>query len=197
MVNQNHKELSRSEKTAKAYIKRVTLTLEKINLFPILELVNELMSVRRSGSTVFIAGNGGSASTASHISLDWMLGTNLVNPPLRVISLVDSTASITATGNDIAFLDIFSRPLRALAQEGDLLVVVSASGNSPNLVSLVETARDKGVRVAAITGFDGGRLAKAADLSIHVATEIGDYGVAEDIHLMIGHMVKEALLEER
>jgi D-sedoheptulose 7-phosphate isomerase len=197
MVNQNHKELSRSEKTAKAYIKRVTLTLEKNNLFPILELVNELMSVRRSGSTVFIAGNGGSASTASHISLDWMLGTNLVNPPLRVISLVDSTASITATGNDIAFLDIFSRPLRALAQEGDLLVVVSASGNSPNLVSLVETARDKGVRVAAITGFDGGRLAKAADLSIHVATEIGDYGVAEDIHLMIGHMVKEALLEER
>jgi D-sedoheptulose 7-phosphate isomerase len=155
------------------------------------------MSVRRSGSTVFIAGNGGSASTASHISLDWMLGPNLVNPPLRVISLVDSTASITATGNDIAFLDIFSRPLRALAQEGDLLVVVSASGNSPNLVSLVETARDKGVRVAAITGFDGGRLAKAADLSIHVATEIGDYGVAEDIHLMIGHMVKEALLEER
>lgn len=159
-------------------------------------LVSLLQRIRKSGSTVFIAGNGGSASTAEHISLDWMLGTGLSSPPLRVVSLSESSASITATGNDFAFDAIFSRQLQSLAVEGDLLVVISASGNSANLVGLVEEARGMGVQIVAITGFDGGQLAQLAELSVHVPTAVGDYGVAEDLHLMIGHIVKEVLIVE-
>jgi D-sedoheptulose 7-phosphate isomerase len=159
------------------------------------DFVSMLLAVRHRGGTVFIAGNGGSTSTASHYVVDWMLGTGIVNPPLPVIALADNLSGVTATGNDIDFDSIFSRPLSTLGKKGDLLVVVSASGNSPNLLSAVNQARSSGISIAAITGFDGGALKKIVDVAIHVPTAIGDYGVAEDIHLMVGHMVKEALIE--
>ena len=92
------------------------------------------------------------------------------------------------------FEEVFSRQLNSLGSAGDLLLVISASGNSPNLLKLVDDAKTIGVEVVALTGFDGGRLAQIADLSVHVSTAMGDYGVAEDLHLMIGHIVKEALI---
>ncbi len=189
-------ENSEPENLVSAYFSRAIESINETNQATISELVSLLQSVRKSGATVFIAGNGGSASTAEHIALDWMLGTGLSNPPLRVISLAESSASITATGNDFAFETVFSRQLKSLAVHGDLLVVISASGNSPNLVGVVQEAKGIGVQVVAITGFDGGLLAQAAELSVHVPTAIGDYGVAEDLHLMIGHIVKEALIAE-
>lgn len=179
---------------AETYMARIRQSLQALDTKQIANLVLALRAVRQAGSTTFIAGNGGSASTADHISLDWMLGTGLSNPPLRVVSLAQSAASMTATGNDIAFEDVFSRQLKSLARTGDLLVVISASGNSPNLLKLVDDAKKIGVQVIAMTGFDGGRLAQIADLSVHVPTAMGDYGVAEDLHLMIGHIVKEALI---
>lgn len=93
------------------------------------------------------------------------------------------------------FEQVFSRQLKSLATKGDLLLVISASGNSPNLLKLVHDAKTIGVEVIALTGFDGGLLAQMADLSVHVSTSMGDYGVAEDLHLMIGHIVKEALID--
>lgn len=183
-----------SRAIAETYMARIRQSLQALDTKQIANLVLALRAVRQAGSTTFIAGNGGSASTADHISLDWMLGTGLSNPPLRVVSLAQSAASITATGNDIAFEDVFSRQLKSLARKGDLLVVISASGNSPNLLKLVDDAKKIGVQVIAMTGFDGGLLAQIADLSVHVPTAMGDYGVAEDLHLMIGHIVKEALI---
>jgi len=177
-----------------AYFARIVRAINSIDQTRIIELVAILSALRRAESTVFIAGNGGSASTAEHIALDWMLGTGLSNPPLRVVSLAQSSASITATGNDLTFQNVFGRQLKSLARNGDLLVVVSASGDSPNLLKPVEEAKTLGVQVVAMTGFEGGRLAQMADLSVHVPTGIGDYGVAEDLHLMIGHIVKEALI---
>lgn len=177
-----------------AYMARTRQAIEAIDKRQIESIVLALGTARETGSTVFIAGNGGSASTAEHIALDWMLGTGLSAPPLRVVSLAQSPASITATGNDLAFEDVFSRQLKSLASKGDLLFVISASGNSPNLLKLVEYAKAIGVQVMAMTGFDGGHLAQIADLSVHVPTAMGDYGVAEDLHLMIGHIVKEALI---
>lgn len=182
------------ENLVSSYFSRALKSINETEQPKILELVNFLKGIRSAGGTVFIAGNGGSASTAEHIALDWMLGTGLSSPPLRVLSLADSSASITATGNDVAFDMVFSRQLRSLANKGDLLVVVSASGNSANLVGLVQEAKGMGLQVVAITGFDGGHLAQVADLSVHVPTAIGDYGVAEDLHLMIGHIVKEVLI---
>lgn len=192
-VNESN-DLSGQQRVIASYISRALDSLEGLSREKIIELLGLLAEARKSGSTVFIAGNGGSASTAAHIALDWMLGTGLLNPPLRVVSISDSSASITATGNDFSFDQVFSRQLASLASSGDLLVVISASGNSPNLIKVAQEANRLGVQVVAMTGFDGGRLAQMADLSVHVPTAIGDYGVAEDLHHMIGHIVKEALI---
>lgn len=178
-----------------AYRSRLIVALGGLNIRVVADFISMLLAVRHRGGTVFIAGNGGSTSTASHYAVDWMLGTGIVDPPLPVIALADNLSGVTATGNDLDFDSIFSRPLSTLGKRGDLLVVVSASGNSPNLVKVATEARSNGISVAAITGFDGGALKKIADIAVHVPTEMGDYGVAEDIHLMIGHMVKEGLME--
>jgi len=183
-----------SKKAIFDYQERMTSALAGFNFGQIESFVAKLFDIRNEGSTVFVAGNGGSASTASHYAVDWMLGTALVNPSLRVIALTESAASITATGNDQGFDRIFQRQLEHLGQARDLLVVVSASGNSPNLVALVRFAQSVGIVAVAITGFDGGALKQLADVSLHVETAAGDYGIAEDLHLMIGHVVKEALI---
>lgn len=178
-----------------AYRSRLLNALGSLDLQSINEFVSKLLAIRRDGGTVFIAGNGGSTSTATHYVVDWMFGTGIDDPPLPVIALADNLSGVTATGNDLDFDLVFSRPLSTLGKKGDLLVVVSASGNSSNLINAVNLARSGGISVAAITGFDGGALNRIADVVIHVPTGIGDYGVAEDIHLMVGHMVKEALIE--
>jgi len=176
------------------YRDRIISAMAGLDFSQIGPLVTKLLDIRKQESTVFVAGNGGSASTSSHYAIDWMLGAALINPSLRVIALTESAASITATGNDENFDRIFQRQLEHLGKAQDLLVVVSASGNSSNLLSLVRFAQSVGIVTAAITGFEGGALRKLADISVHVETAPGDYGVAEDLHLMIGHVVKEALI---
>lgn len=184
-----------SSAALEAYKSRLVDAVGGLDIRAVTDFVSMLLAVRHRGGSVFIAGNGGSTSTASHYAVDWMLGTGIVDPPLPVIALADNLSGVTATGNDLDFDSIFSRPLSTLGKRGDLLVVVSASGNSPNLLSAATQARSAGISIVAITGFDGGALKKTADHAVHVPTEMGDYGVAEDIHLMIGHMVKEALIE--
>ncbi len=184
-----------SSAALEAYRSRLVEAIGGLDMQTVSDFVSILLAVRHRGGTVFIAGNGGSTSTASHYAVDWMLGTGIAHPPLPVIALADNLPGVTATGNDLDFDSIFSRPLSTLGKKGDLLVVVSASGNSPNLLSAVNQARSSGISIAAITGFDGGALRKIADVAIHAPTVIGDYGVAEDLHLMVGHMVKEALIE--
>lgn len=176
------------------YVERLRKGLDQIRPSEIQSLVQHLLDTRKNGTKVLIAGNGGSASTSNHFALDWMLGTGIDNPSLRVISLSESAASVTATGNDIDFQSVFSRQIRHLGAEGDLLVLVSASGNSPNLLAAGESAKSMGMTVFSIVGFDGGKLKLLSDSFIHVPTLVHDYGVAEDIHLAIGHIVKEALI---
>jgi D-sedoheptulose 7-phosphate isomerase len=178
-----------------SYRARLTEAVSHIDTRAVEALVHELLAVRKAGAKVLLAGNGGSAATVNHVALDWMLGTGIDNPPLRVISLAESVSSITASGNDKGFETIFSRQLERLVQTKDLLVVVSASGNSPNLIAAVQAAKVLGIRSVSITGFDGGKLCSLVDLSVHIPTAPNDYGVAEDSHLAIGHMVKEALIE--
>ena len=176
------------------YRNRLNQAIEGLDENEIDQFALELLGARQRGSTIFLAGNGGSASTVNHYAIDWALGTEVDNPPFRVLSLSDSVASLSATGNDKTFDVVFARPLRRLGEEGDVLVVVSASGNSPNLLAAVSVAREKGVRVVAVTGFDGGKLKSLADVSVHIPTALGDYGVAEDLHLSVGHIIKEMLI---
>lgn len=183
----------RADNLISGYVSRLFDCLKAMNHTEIIELARAIGQTRHSGGTVWIAGNGGSASTASHMAVDLMLGTELTKPPLRVVSLADNFASITATGNDIEFTKIFSRQVSKLGAQGDLLIVISASGNSPNLLSAIDEARELGIKTAGILAFDGGKIAKVVDLLVHVPTALGEYGIAEDAHLAINHIIKDLL----
>ena len=175
------------------YRSEVVEAFSAIDLYSVGCVLEAVLATRSRGSTIFVVGNGGSASTASHIATDFMLGSGLSNPPLRVISLADNMASITATGNDHDFQQIFSRQLSKLAKSKDMLLAVSASGNSPNIVQCVAAAKDLDLLTVGFTGFDGGELARRVDLLVHVPTRIGAYGAVEDAHLMVNHMITEQL----
>lgn len=175
------------------YVDDCVAALRAVDLAAVDHLITAIHEVRAAGRTIFTAGNGGSATTATHMATDLMFTTKLVDPPLHVVALTDNQAIITATANDLSYDDIFARQLNALGQAGDLLVLVTASGNSPNLLSAVQTAHELGIRTAALTGFDGGQLASLADISIHIPTPIGAYGPVEDAHLAVNHMVTRCL----
>ena len=166
---------------------------ESVDLTAVSGVVDLLLKARSSGNIVFLAGNGGSAATASHMAVDLMLGSMLTDPPLKVIAFTDNQAIITATGNDVSFEVIFSRQLEKLGSAGDVLLTISASGNSPNVIAVVELAKRMGIRTIGFTGFDGGQLLHLVDLAVHVSTSKGAYGAVEDIHLAINHMITEQL----
>lgn len=152
----------------------------------------------REGRTVFIAGNGGSAATASHMACDFQKTTlakehGRIAKRIRCISLSDNTPLITAWGNDVSYDEIFGQQLRNLANRGDLLLVISASGNSPNIINCLEAAKEVGVKTAGFLGFEGGKALPLCDLSVVVRSS--DYGVIEDAHSVLMHMVTAALRE--
>jgi len=159
------------------------------------EAAQVLIEARRRKSLVLVAGNGGSASTASHMATDLGVGSHRQGVGLRVVCISDNSSVITATANDISFQRVFAEQIELLATAGDVVILISASGNSPNIVEACESAVEMGVSVIALTGFDGGRLRALAHHCVHVPTLAGDYGPVEDIHLMINHMLTEMLRE--
>jgi D-sedoheptulose 7-phosphate isomerase len=153
-----------------------------------------LEDARRANRTIFILGNGGSASTASHFANDLGLGPrHNGGKAYRAISLADNVAFLTAAGNDIGYDLIFVEQLKTLMQPGDVVIAISASGNSPNVVRAVEYAKKRGGVTIGLTGFDGGTLRKIASENIHIGTPHGDYAPVEDIHLILGHLVASYL----
>lgn len=151
-------------------------------------LIAELEQLRERDALLFLAGNGGSASTVSHFGVDFTKGVALEGRrPLRAVSLADSMPVVTAVANDISFDEVFSHPLAHLSRGGDALLVVSGSGRSPNILRAMEAARERGLRTLALLGMGGGPAAALAD--VHVVVPSDDYGVIEDIHLLIGHAI--------
>lgn len=140
--------------------------------------------------TVFLAGNGGSATTAAHMVVDWTTASTLGGWKSSVVNLAESAARLTAIGNDVDFSEIFSRQIRAQAEVGDLLVLLSVSGSSPNLVNAARAATELGVPVIGLLGF-AGQLTRYCDQSVLFGQ--GDYGLTEDLHLSVNHMVARAL----
>ena len=143
----------------------------------------------RDDRQLIVFGNGGSAATASHLAED--LATYAIpfseSKRLRVISLNDSPSIITALGNDIDFESIFAEQVQQWARPGDLVLTMSGSGNSPNLVAAIERARGIGCQTAAMTGFDGGKLRQIVDLPLHV--EVAEMQPAQDAHMVMTHMI--------
>jgi len=174
---------------SKNYFSYLTSIFDKIDLSEIEEFINILLDARERGATVYFIGNGGSASTASHFANDLAFGVREYNKPFKVVSMVDNTSVMTALGNDNGYDEIFSRQLQIYGKSGDVLVAISASGNSKNLIKAFECALPIGIKTVALTAFDGGRLRKMADHCVHVPTNKGEYGPAEDLHLILDHLV--------
>lgn len=179
---------------ASSYLDYLSQVLKGIDATDIGRFVATLLDARERGATVFFIGNGGSAATASHFANDLSIGTNSYNKPFRVISLTDNQAIITAIGNDFGYQDIFVRQLQVLGKSGDVVVGISASGNSPNLLSAFEYAKLVGIKTVAITAFDGGKMKLMADEGVHVPTAPKEYGPAEDAHMILDHLVGAYLM---
>jgi D-sedoheptulose 7-phosphate isomerase len=158
--------------------------------------VDALWAAFESGATVFLAGNGGSAAAASHFGQDLAKGTlsdMRATRRFRVVPLTDNVGFITALANDEGYESIFEQQLRNLGRAGDVLVAISGSGNSANVLRAVDYAREIGMRTIGITGYDGGKLHRVADLSVHVP--VWDMGMAEALHGVVFHLAMSRLRE--
>ena len=182
------------EKFSKSYFDYLKEIFDKIDLIEIQEFVKILLAARDRKKTIFFIGNGGSSATASHFANDIAIGTNSYDKPFRAISLTDSNAIITAVGNDFGYEEVFKRQLEMYGKSGDVLVGISASGNSSNLLKAFNYASDVGIHTVAITAFDGGNLKLIANDGTHVPTNNGEYGPAEDAHMIIDHLVSSYLM---
>ena len=177
---------------AQDYVSRLRDVLAELDLDAVAAATALLLDAYEHGHTVFICGNGGSASTASHMAAD--LGENTVaagKPRLRVLSLNDNMAWFSALANDLGYENVFVEQMGNLLQPRDVLIILSASGNSANVVRAAEFAKAHGGRVLALVGFQGGRLRELAEVAIHVKCDA--YGPVEDVHLVLNHVFTEAL----
>ena len=179
---------------AGAYLDYLTSVLKTIDAREIGQFIETLLDARERGANIYFIGNGGSAATASHFANDIAIGTNSYEKPFRAVSLTDSNAIITALGNDFGYEEIFVRQLRVLGRAGDVVVAISASGNSPNLIRAFDYAKSIGIKTVAITAFDGGKMKQMADEGVDVPTAPKEYGPAEDSHMVLDHLVGAYLM---
>ena len=152
------------------------------------------LAAHENGNTIWVAGNGGSAATAAH----WATDLRNAFPGargLRATALGQNVSFLTAAANDRGYEGVFTEEVRDVLRAGDVVVVISASGNSPNVLHLLDHAAEHGAVTVAVTGFDGGRAAKIAQLSVDAPSDIDDYGPVEDIHMALGHALKERVGE--
>lgn len=172
------------------HVRRTDGVIRGTDFAAVERFIGKLHEAYGSGKRVFLFGNGGSAACASHFAED--LGKGIITDPvrqkrLRVMSLSDSVPFITALGNDCGYETIFREQLRTLGEAGDMAVGISGSGNSPSILQAVSWAKENGLFTVGITGFDGGRLRPAVDLSIHFPVK--DMEIAENAHMVLVHLV--------
>ena len=180
---------------AQPYFDRLRLLLEEIDVARVEAFAELLFRAWQEDRRVFLFGNGGSGYTASHYAMDLMKCAAVPGQKrLQCLSLFDSQGLTTSISNDISYEDTVVYPLATHARPGDLVVALSCSGNSPNVVKACEWARQNGLTVVCISGFSGGRMADYADL--HINVPVDEYGLVEDLHLSIGHVATLALRDQ-
>lgn len=178
----------------RGYERYLSQLLAGLDYNAISEVIDVFNQARDRDATIFFVGNGGSAATASHFAQDLgEVGRKTGSPSFRTLSLTDNVSFITAMGNDYGYETIFTCQLSNLFRKGDVLVAISASGNSPNVIQAAEMARELGGITIGLVGFDGGELLKICNHVIHVGTNKGEYGPVEDIHLVLDHMITSYL----
>lgn len=174
------------------YFGEMKSVLDRIEREPIQRAIAVLHQARLDGRQVFIMGNGGSASTAGHMVCDLAKNTRHPQwPGYRVIGLSDNMAIFSALANDHGYENVFAMQLANLMNTGDVIVAISTSGNSPNVLRAVELANERGSTVIGMTGFDAGKLGRMVDVHIHVPSDCIEQ--VEDVHLMLEHLITREL----
>lgn len=177
---------------ASSYLQDLRACFLELSLDRLEDVLRILLRAQQDGRKVFILGNGGSASTASHMACDLGKGASVPGKPrLRVISLADNPALLTAWANDASYEVIFEEQLQNLLESGDVVVGISASGNSPNVVRAIEYAKRRGATTIGFSGFGGGRLRELVDTDVTVSSR--NYGQVEDLHLVLNHILSQSL----
>lgn len=176
---------------AEAYARELARILAESDWGPVEALTELLADAWVHGRQIFLCGNGGSAANAVHLANDFVYPVAKTGRGLRITSLVANPAIVTCLANDISYDSIFARQLEVFAHPGDLLIVLSGSGNSPNVVQALTTARELGLRTAAILGLSGGACLELAELPIHFRVQ--DMQMAEDLQLVVGHVMMQSL----
>ena len=175
-----------------AYLADLSAVLDALPREPLAQITQLLLDAARKGRTVFIFGNGGSAATASHLACDLAKTAHMPGQPrVRALALTDNVPLLTAWGNDDSYEVIFAEQVRTFVRWRDIVVAISASGNSPNVLAGVEVAREAGAVVVGITGFGGGKLQALCDICLVVPSH--DYGPVEDLHMIFVHAITAAL----
>jgi D-sedoheptulose 7-phosphate isomerase len=187
-------------RTWKGYVRQYThdlqLALEQVPASVLDGAYAVIATAVREARRVFVAGNGGSAAISDHLCCDWTKGTHTDgHPPLRTHSLASNVALLTAIGNDFGYEHVFSRQVEMLGSAGDVLILISSSGNSANIIAAADTAKAMGITTIGLTGFTGGALAARADFSLYVP--YANYGLVEDCHQILMHTFAQLFVTER
>ena len=173
---------------------RLKAAIDRISRDEINEFLNLLVDALEAGRTVFTLGNGGSAATASHMAVDFNKGLSYGKARrFRFLCLSDNLPTLTAYANDVSYEDVFVEPLRNFLESGDLVIAISGSGNSRNVIKAVEYANARDAVTVGLTGYDGGRLRKTARYGVHIP--IRDMQVTEDLHMVLDHLAYSVLGE--
>jgi D-sedoheptulose 7-phosphate isomerase len=179
-----------------SYQVRLSAAMRDHDWSDVARLAETLVACWRDDRQLFLCGNGGSAANAVHLANDFLYGIDKpAGRGLRVTALTANTAVLTCLANDVAYAEVFAQQLSALARRGDILVVLSGSGNSPNIVRALEKGRELGLTTFAILGYSGGRCLPLANHPIHFAVD--DMQVAEDLQMIVGHMIMQSLCGRR
>lgn len=177
----------------KKYFAKHIENFSTLNFKEIEKLISLIIYTAKKGGTVYTCGNGGSAYNASHFVTDWNKFLTKKIKKFKSVSLCDNIGLITATGNDIAFENIFIEQLKSIFKKEDLLICISGSGNSKNLLKAANFVNKKKGNVFSLVGFDGGKLKKISKFYLHVKSY--DMQICEDTHIMVGHIVMKAISE--
>lgn len=180
--------------SAASYRAEVFEAISSIDLAKIDQAIAWFQEARDENRHIFVCGNGGSASTASHFTCDMVKGASFERDRrFRILALTDSLATITAYSNDVCYECVFEEQLKNFAVTGDLVMAISGSGNSPNVVRAIEYGNQAGCKTISLTGRDGGKLRSLAQLNIHIPAQ--HMGRIEDAHLVVCHMIAYHFME--
>lgn len=182
-------------KQIRDYIELERTVLLNLDINEISSAMNLIMETYTAGKKIYIFGNGGSSATASHYQNDFNKGiSEYVDQKFQFVCLNDNVATIMAIANDIGFEEVFRFQLRNKLETGDIIIAISGSGNSKNVINAVTYAKEQGNQIIGLTGFDGGKLKALSDISLHVP--INSMQITEDVHMIFDHLIMSIFYDE-